>query len=1588
MTQEPNSPEKVGNQVKKFVFLRKLGKIIGLPVGIILVLFLFFNIAFRIPYFQQSAVKALSFTISSYLGTHNSIESISLSGLTKFRINKVYVEDPDKDTLLFAEKIYARLHPNLLKIFTQGLVIYELNIVGAKINGNELKNYEDNSLVWLIKKFDKKKKGNSSKKIKIYPEIFNLSQVSFVQNEPSKGIYNKINVVRASLSLDKNYADNQQYKIKSVKIFEPTIYLKKQKIGAFTSDSLPFVLPKLDVSWKNFVVVNGKVSVINGDSSLVFSKINVQMDNACYANGRAEGEIIRFSFVKDDNFELKNLKVKQFSLLENRLICKNLAVTAGDSKVSGDFNFESKAIFDFKNLKENLQFNIDLNDNRLFIRDVVNTFPLFAKFPVIQFLKDENISFSGKIKGNFDRLVGSNIKISLSEGSDFEGKVTIRNLFLPREELINLKVKNVYISERVLKKTISLIRLDSSLAKLEFLRFNGSFDGFLNNFVAFGNVNSGLGNAKLDLQLNIIGGKELANYTGNVSVNEFKLGKFLNQPQIGNVSISAAITNGRGFSASTATADFSAVVKKAEFKQYAYKNAKLVGTLNARRFKGIFNITDENIDFSFDGYFDFRNQEVPQFNFLANVRHLDLKALNLSTKPLKIKGLAIIDVKNKKWSELEGLAVISGIEVKNDTNIYLLDNLSLISKSDGLGRKRVEIQSEIVEGDFQGNFDIEKIPNAVKNLFFDVFPNFAQALSWKRAKNIPGDFDLIFNARIKKSDGWESLLLPGLSQIDGTEIKGQINYKRNISFASIKIPKISYNDLVVRGSFAQFNLNNKIGRFDVSLDGIKIGEQAELPPFVFLSSLKKNELNFQTRLGSDSKLTSALLELNGRIFSENKEKIALKLGTKSFRFLAGKWKVNPQNLLLFSADTYEIQDMNFSSGEQEFRLDRFKNRGLKVSLKNLALSRIDSLIKFTLKFSGKLNADFSFEDWKGFKNMTLKATSDALFINKKDWGNLNIKAQRKSENHPVTTQFSLTKGNAALHLSAFYNLKEIDFTKEKQKGYVDLQLNAYNFPNNFASYFLEGVLSNISGKFDADIHFDGKLPKLNTAGTIFLSEGGVTVDYLKTRYTYKPTTVAVNNQLFDLTGGILYDKYNHTAQITGGVSHDYLKKFGFKAKLSSKRFLCLDTQKGDNTTFYGQAIGTGDIVFSGSFKLPDIYVKAAVSDSTRVIIPVSSNIATQSIKNVRFVNKQKEGTETAVVKSKPVLKGLSFDMDLEAKKGAVLEMVFNEQTGDILKVTGRGGVRLSVMRNEPFKMFGDISIDDGSYLFTYLAINKNFKLRPRGTISWNGDPYKASINIEATYDDINASTGMLIQEYLATANQSVKSEASQNTPVTLILKLQGDLFKPKITFDFAFPALQGALKNYVDSKLIILRQDINELNKQVFGLIVAGQFLPAVFSMSETSIIYNTVSEFVSNQLSLIVNQLIANLIGKGDISSGTNFDIAYNRNPNFVITDFRAGNELQVSLKQSLLNNRLTVLVGGNLDNNFFGGSSESTTFLGNDVVVEYDLSKDKSLKFRVYQKLQPDFSGRRLRFGAGVSYRKEFESFGDFLNSLKKNN
>ena len=54
---------------------------------------------------------------------------------------------------------------------------------------------------------------------------------------------------------------------------------------------------------------------------------------------------------------------------------------------------------------------------------------------------------------------------------------------------------------------------------------------------------------------------------------------------------------------------------------------------------------------------------------------------------------------------------------------------------------------------------------------------------------------------------------------------------------------------------------------------------------------------------------------------------------------------------------------------------------------------------------------------------------------------------------------------------------------------------------------------------------------------------------------------------------------------------------------------------------------------------------------------------------------------------------------------------------------------------------------------------------------------------------------------------------------------------------------------------------------------------------------------------------------------------------------------------------------------------------------MIEYVLNEDRSLKLRVYQRLQPDIGGgSRLQVGTGLSFRREFDSFREFLKSFQR--
>ena len=54
---------------------------------------------------------------------------------------------------------------------------------------------------------------------------------------------------------------------------------------------------------------------------------------------------------------------------------------------------------------------------------------------------------------------------------------------------------------------------------------------------------------------------------------------------------------------------------------------------------------------------------------------------------------------------------------------------------------------------------------------------------------------------------------------------------------------------------------------------------------------------------------------------------------------------------------------------------------------------------------------------------------------------------------------------------------------------------------------------------------------------------------------------------------------------------------------------------------------------------------------------------------------------------------------------------------------------------------------------------------------------------------------------------------------------------------------------------------------------------------------------------------------------------------------------------------------------------------------MIEYVLTDDRRFKVRFYQRSEQDLDGsRRDRTGLGINYRRQFNTFGEFIEGLKK--
>jgi hypothetical protein len=284
-------------------------------------------------------------------------------------------------------------------------------------------------------------------------------------------------------------------------------------------------------------------------------------------------------------------------------------------------------------------------------------------------------------------------------------------------------------------------------------------------------------------------------------------------------------------------------------------------------------------------------------------------------------------------------------------------------------------------------------------------------------------------------------------------------------------------------------------------------------------------------------------------------------------------------------------------------------------------------------------------------------------------------------------------------------------------------------------------------------------------------------------------------------------------------------------------------------------------------------------------------------------------------------------------------------------------------------------------------IRRKFDIQKGSYIIWNGEPTMATMNITAVYK-VNTAPLDLLGDQLGTVTPEVRNTYKQKIPFQTLLKMNGELLKPEITFDIILPdgnyAVSSDIVNRSQTKLEELRQDPSELNKQVFALLLLNRFVGENPFSSESG---STSAEFLARQsASKILSQQLNNLAG--DLIGGVQLEFDLESTEDYTSGTKETRTDLNVGVSKKLLNDRLKVTVGSSFGVEGEARANEDTSNIAGDASLEYLLSKDGRYMIRAYRKneYQVAIQGEIVETGVVFIITMEYNQFKELFKRSAK--
>ena len=1076
-------------------------------------------------------------------------------------------------------------------------------------------------------------------------------------------------------------------------------------------------------------------------------------------------------------------------------------------------------------------------------------------------------------------------------------------------------------------------------------------------------VNTDAGSADVNMTLSAN-----RHFSGTLAASDIALGTLLNDSRLGDVSASLSLSGSlpKG-KRPTVTAE--GEVSKFAYNGYTYSNININGSYADNTVKGSLIIDDPNISLVAQGeYADLGKGK--QLVVEAQLDHFRPSVTRLTDKwgDAVFSSSITADLQASGVNDSKGVVTIGHFRMQSSSDTCSINNLQVRGGFDSHEHYLV-MESDFGYAMLTGHFNYSSLVSSVTSQIGRHIPVIAP-----RNKDYEGDNNFTLIAHLNSTKWMRPLLGVPL------DIRRPLLLRTNVSDASksmvveCEAPLFIYDGATF--SHANVNLHSHADSLICSAEVKKHQDNGDILDLSTRCNAADNLVDMSLGWLNEGKSRGCLNATSS--FGKNSQGVTyahvvvkpsdLTIGDKTWLVKSSDIHYTPKHI--------DIREFTIAHDRQHIIVNgtasASKSDSLHIDLNGIDVRYVLDLVNFhAVDFdgsaSGKALIVAPFGDMSAHADLTVR---DFLFERGR-MGVLSANVNWNKQESQIDIDAIANDGDDARTIIKGY--------VSPKRDYIDLGIQADSTHIDFMHSFTESFISEIDGRAVGKVRLAGPLSTINLTGQLVVN-GSAMISPLNCRYTLDNDTVTFVPDEIELKNAVIRDAYGNAGYVNGFIHHKHLTRLSYDLEVAADNLLAYDFRDFGNDTFYGTVFADGTVGIHGRSGYLRMDIDVTPRHGSTFVYNASTN---DQISNQEFIKwndvtslipnfspSLNNSSSSLIPNSSSLIPNSSSDMfinfNINCTPEATIRLLMDSRTNDYITMQGNGMLRATYYNKGAFNLFGTYTLAHGTYGITIQnIIKKNFTFREGGTFVFGGNPYDATLNLQA----IHTVNGVSL------ADLNVGNSFTNNTiKVNCLMNIGGIARNPQVSFDLDMPTVSSDEKQMIRSVL----NSEDELNQQVVYLLGIGRFYPtgtnnsASREQSETSLaMQSLLSGTISSQISSVLNTVIKNDNWNfgANISTG---DEGWNNA------------EYEGTVNGRLLNNRLLI-------NGQFGYrdnvNTANTNFIG-DFDIRYLLMPNGNLALKVYNQTNDRyFTKSSLNTqGVGIIMKKDFRSIIDLFGKKKK--